>query len=376
LPLSRRSFLRGMGAGATAAVVTPPLSREYLLAPTEPFRTTQPGGPVLLNGNENAYGQFPSVVEAMQRALPYCNRYPYKEWDRLTATIAERHSIGAEQVLLGNGSTELLRICAQAFTGPGKKLIVPVPTYESLGRYAQAFGAEIIPVPLTKDFAHDLDAMLRSTDSSTGLVYICNPNNPTASLTPRGDIETFIAKLPPTTSVLIDEAYFHFANGGTGYSSFIGHHDRRVITIRTFSKVYGLAGLRLGYGVSTKETIKRLKPYQLEDTLNMVAVRCAVTALEDDAALGAAASRNANDRSEFIRQASSRGISPIPSYANFLMFDTHRPIKEVISYFEKNNVIVGRPFPPMDTYMRISLGLPGEMREFWRVWDQMAPARG
>lgn len=371
MPLSRRTFLRRMGAGATAAAVAPPLTRQLLFASSEPARTTQPGGPVLLNGNENAYGQFPSVADAMQQALHYCNRYPFKEWDRLTSAIAGRHALPEDQVLLGNGSTELLRVCAQTFTGPGKTLITPTPTFEALGRYAQIFGAEVITVPLTSSYAHDLDAMLRRTDASTGLIYICNPNNPTASLTPRGDIEAFIAKLPPTTAVLIDEAYFHFAEGAPGYSSFIGYRDDRVITIRTFSKIYGLAGLRLGYGVSTKATIKRLRPYQLEDTVNMVAARCAVTALADDAALRVAADRNAHDRAEFARQAAGRGLALIPSFANFVMFDTHRPVTEVISYFQKNNIVVGRPFPPMDTHLRISLGLPGEMKEFWRVWGLM-----
>lgn len=371
MSLSRRTFLRnvGIGAAAAGAVSALPLS-ETLLFADEPARAPRPGGPILLNSNENAYGAFPSVHAAMQQALAECNRYP--DDDRFCERVAALHKVKPEQVLAGCGSGEILKIAASAFTGRGKKLVQASPTFEALGAYARSVGAEVVRVPLDKNYAHDLDAMLAACGSDTGLVYICNPNNPTASLTPRGDLETFLKKLPAGVAVLMDEAYHHFVDSPE-YTSFLERpvDAERMLVARTFSKVYGLAGARLGYSVAPLKLTEAMRPHRLFDSGNQMVLHGAMAALDDSAAMHAAAKRNAADRAEFLRQARTRKITLVPSQANFLMVRTGRPVREVIEHFRAQNILVGRPFPPMETYLRVSLGRLTEMQAFWKAWDQM-----
>ncbi len=373
MQLSRRSFLGNLGMGATAAAVSVAWSGPLVDAAEAAGRGYVPASPrIFLNSNENAYGPSEKVLAAMREAVPLCNRYPDAQADELTARIAAFHKVKPEQVARGNGSTEILRMAASAFTGPGKKLLAASPTFEALGYYARRHGAELVTVPLRKDFAHDLDAMLARTDGSIGLVYLCNPNNPTASLTSHADIEAFLRKLPAGVHVLLDEAYHHFVDA-PDYRSFLDAPvvNERLIVTRTFSKVYGLAGMRLGYGVSSPAVIKTLERSQLLDNNNMVAACCGATALEDTAGVAVAVRRNAADRAEFMKQAAARGLKPIPSQANFVMLETGRRNTEVIEHFRNNHVLIGRPFPPMNTYVRVSLGVPDEMREFWRAWDTL-----
>jgi histidinol-phosphate aminotransferase len=213
--------------------------------------------------------------------------------------------------------------------------------------------------------------MLKAAGTDAGLVYICNPNNPTGNVTPRADIDAFITRLPKTTRVLLDEAYHDFVPASADYVSYIDRapSDPRVIVARTFSKIYGLAGMRLGYGITTKDTAAEMRKHRLEDSLNVFVMRCAMASMDDTAGYRQAVQRNAADRDEFMRQAATRKLQPIPSCANFVMLATNRPIHALIDYFGKNAVRIGRPFPPLDRYARISLGTPEQMKEFWRVWD-------
>lgn len=383
--LTRRSFLQSFGVGAAAgvALATSPLP----LTAFEPSRHGQAVGAktalgaaranaILLNSNENAYGPLPKTVAAMQQAISWANRYPDFDYDALVWQISDLHKVKPQQVVTGCGSTEILRVAAGAFLGPGKRLIVPTPTFEAIGEYAQSVGAEIQKVPLTSTYAHDLDAMLSAAGSLPSLTYICNPNNPTASLTPRRDLEAFIGKLPANSYVLIDEAYHHFATDSPDYVSLLDQplDNPRVIVARTFSKIYGMAGMRLGYGVTSIENAQRLRSFQTQDNVNMVAAQAAVAGLQDTAEMQAATRRNANDRQEFFAQASRRGLKPIPSYANFAMMDAGRPATQVMDHFKQNGILIGRRFPGMDNFVRISFGKPQEMQKFWAVWDRMGKA--
>jgi histidinol-phosphate aminotransferase len=213
--------------------------------------------------------------------------------------------------------------------------------------------------------------MLARVDSATGLVYICNPNNPTGTLTPRKTLESFIGKLPSDVMILIDEAYHHFVSGTSAYRSFLDFplDDPRVIVARTFSKIYGLAGLRIGYSVSSKEVAGRLSALRLQNGVTTLSVKAATAALADSAYVQMAAKRNADDRQEFMNQVNARMLRAIDSHANFVLMNPLRPVSEVIPHLEKGNVLVAPPIPAMDKYIRVSLGTPAEMREFWRVWD-------
>jgi histidinol-phosphate aminotransferase len=370
---TRRGFLRSVGAGAAASVLQWPAPGFARTSSFEPPRASQPEGPILLYSNENAYGPSPKVVDAIQSAAAGVNRYPRMKYGSLTEQIAASHNVKPEQILLGAGSTEILRVAAFAFLGNDKQLIHASPTFEAIEHYARSAGAETIPVPLTPVFAHDLNGMLSRAGASTTLIYICNPNNPTASLTPRKDLESFIAKLPASTIVIIDEAYHHFAGQSGSYSSFIDHpvEDERVIVARTFSKVYGMAGLRLGYAVAAPKLVQQMRKFTNEDNINAIATYAAFAALNDSDAVNEQVRRNANDRQEFFNQAMARMLKPIDSHTNFVMMNTYHPTDEVIQHFRQHNILIGRRFPPMDTFIRVSLGRPEEMIAFWHAWDAL-----
>jgi histidinol-phosphate aminotransferase len=371
---SRRGFLRLLGAGTAAGVaVRWPLTDHLRAGRFEPSRPGQDDGLIRLNSNENTYGPSPKVVEVMKSSIGSANRYPRTEYNSLAERIATASRVKPEQVLLGCGSTEILRMAAFAFLGKGRQLIQASPTFEAIEHYARAAGSEAISVRLTSGFAHDLDGMLARATASTTLVYICNPNNPTATLTPRKDVENFITKLPASTFVVIDEAYHHYAGQSGMYASFIDRplDDERVIVARTFSKVYGLAGLRLGYAVALPKIIEQMRKFAIEDNINAIVTQAAGAALDDTDAINAFIQRNTDDRQEFFNQAMARALKPIDSHANFVMMNTFHPAEEVIEHFRKNNILIGRRFPPMDTYIRISLGRPEEMRAFWRAWDML-----
>ncbi len=372
--LSRRSFFKTAGVGvAVAASASLPTE---LLSWAEPQRTPQPGGPILLNSNENAYGPFPSVL-AMKNPFQDANRYPDRGYDKLIERIAAMHNVKADQVTLGCGSTEILKVAASAFTGPGKKLVMASPTFEAIEFYAKAANAEVVKIPLAATYSHQLVQMAEAVGKNGGLIYICNPNNPTASVTPRRSLEIFIRNLPPDTYVLMDEAYHDFVPVAADYISFLATpvDPDRVIVARTFSKIYGMAGLRLGYAVTSAKNSKAMAAHKLEDSTNILALRAGLTSLENEDDRKAAILRNGFDRDEFQRQATSRKLQVIPSWTNFVMFNTQRPIRTVIDYFKNNNIRIGRPFPPMDTYARVSLGQPVEMKAFWQVWDKMAAGK-
>ena len=374
MTLSRRGFLGTLGAGAAAATVLSALPIESFAAATLDARQAGMDEPVvILSANENAYGMFPSAAAVAAEALRFANRYPFRAQDELQQKIAAYNKVSAKQVLIGNGSSEVLAMATRAFTGPGRKLIASVPTFEQPGRYARDHGAQVVEIPLTATYAHDLEAMLARTGNDTGLIYICNPNNPTASLTPRRDIEAFVAKLPANTYVLIDEAYHHFATESPDYVSFIEKplDDPRVIVARTFSKVYGMAGLRLGYSVAAESTSEKLRRYQESDNGNVIALLAGLASLNDERTLQAAVARNAADRAAFQRDCATRRIKVIPSYANFAMIETGRPVRDVIGHFRRLNVSIGRPFPRMEQFARVSFGRPADMDAFWKAWDAM-----
>jgi histidinol-phosphate aminotransferase len=369
---SRRGFLRSLGVGAAAGVAAQctGLSRAAIFEPAE---FTQDDGLIRLNNNENAYGPSKRVLAAIQSSIGGVNRYPLMEHNSLAERIADQHSVKPEQVLLGCGSTDILHMTAFALLGNGKQLIQASPTFEAIEDYARAASSEVISVRLTPGFSHDLEGMQAQVSASTTLVYICNPNNPTASLTPRKDLENFIGKLPASTFVVIDEAYHEYAGPSGMYASFIDRplDNERVIVTRTFSKIYGLAGIRLGYAVASPNTIQKMRQFASQDNINSVVAQAAVAALDDIDGVNDFVRRNMDDRQEFFNQAMARALKPIDSHANFVMMNTFHPAEEVIQHFRESNILIGPSFLPMSTYIRISLGRPEEMRRFWQAWDML-----
>src|ERR1700731_3193063 len=277
LSISRRKFAHLLGVGAAAAIVRP----RFAIAAEQPPKSKS-NGIVRLSANENPYGPSEKAHEAMKNAHPACNRYPDEANDVLIDKIAKINGVNREQIVLGDGSSEILKLCAETFTGPTQgKLIAAEPTFEAILEYSKACGGEVVKVPLTTSFAHDLEKM-GAAASGNGLIYICNPNNPTASITPKSDLREFIAKTSPETMILVDEAYFHYADS-PDYESVIPlvkDHPNLVVA-RTFSKIYGMAGLRCGYCVAQPEMIKRMHGFQMWDSVNVMALAAASASLDD-----------------------------------------------------------------------------------------------
>jgi histidinol-phosphate aminotransferase len=327
-----------------------------------------------LSCNENPYGPSEKVLAVIRDAESLSNRYPRTEYDSLVAKIAALHAIKPEQVTLGCGSNEILRLAASTFLGPGKKLVQASPTCPALSKFAYSLGVEVDDVPINKIYEHNLGAMLVRASDSGGLVYICNPNNPTGSLTPRKDIEAFVHELSPKTMVLIDEAYHHFVSPNTSYGSFLDRpiDDPRVMVVRTFSKIYGLAGMRVGYVVAAPDLIRRLSAARLQFGVSVLAARGAAAALDDSEYVRLSIKRNADDRQEFMNQLNVRMLRGLDSHTNFVLMNPLRPRDQVIEHLKKNNILIGPTIPAMDKYIRVSLGTPADMEEFWHAWDLMS----
>lgn len=372
MPISRRSMLGQLGASALASATVPSLLHRPLDAALA-FAPAAPKGFVRLDRNENPYGASEEALTGMRATLSVANRYPSSEVDDLANKIAGLHNVKPDQVTLGSGSVEILRMAADEFLSAGRKLLLASPTFDAIARYASRVGAGVFSVPLTPTYAHDLEAMLAQVDATTGLIYICNPNNPTGTLTPRSDLEAFLRKLPVKCPVVIDEAYHHYVNASPAYASFIDHpvDDPRLVVVRTFSKIYGLAGMRVGYAISFPQLARRLSANRLTFGVNIVGARAAGAALDTTEYVRQCAKRNADDRQEFFNQANARMNRWIDSQTNFVMMKSGLPSQQIVEHFEKNNILLGPLVPQMPKYIRISMGKPEDMLEFWRVWDQL-----
>jgi histidinol-phosphate aminotransferase len=373
MSVSRRNLLRQIGVGAVVGAASPALRGFAGFPVNDAPRVATASDPVLLYRNENPYGPSEKVLAVLRESASSGNRYPRTEYDTLIGKLAATHKVKPEQIVLGCGSGEILAMAALSFLKPGKKIVQAAPTFPSLGKLAQTAGVEVASVPLNKRYEHDLGAMLDAARTPTGLVYIVNPNNPTGTITPRNDIEAFIGKLPSDVTVLIDEAYHHFVTPNTAYESFLDRHfdDPRIIVLRTFSKIYGLAGMRIGYAVATPEMAKRLPAGFPNWTVSVVSARAASAALDDVDYVRLGIKRNTDDRQEFMNQVNARMLRAIDSQANFVMVNPMRPPDEAIEHLKKNHILIGPKYPVLDKYIRVSLGTPGEMQAFWRAWDLM-----
>jgi histidinol-phosphate aminotransferase len=363
--MERRTFFRaGVAAGLTAlARPTPSLARDG-----SPIRRA---GPLRLNSNENPLGLAPDARAAVLEGMSEANRYPFTAVGALREAIAARHGTTTPHVLLGNGSTEILRVAVAAGTtgtsGAPGTLIVAEPTFEDVADYARPFPYRVERVPLGAAFAHDLGVMrdrARGTDGPV-VVYLCNPNNPTATLTDCGDIAAWIREAPERVFFVVDEAYFDFVDH-PDYWSF----DRLAVTlpnvlvVRTFSKIFGMAGLRAGYGIGHADTIARLGRHVTQSTPNHLAQVAAIASLADDELVPRGQLANLRARRILLDALDELDLEYLPSHANFVM---HRIPGDLAAYqgrMRERGALVGRAFPPMLGYSRVSIGLPAEMEEF------------
>ena len=368
--ISRRKFAQLLGAGAAAAVVRPRLS---FAKPTQSTATslTAGGNIVRLSSNENPYGPCPKALQAMTDSFGLACRYPDEHNNVLIDKLATLNNVDRSQILLGDGSGEILKLCAEIFTGPQNgKLVAADPTFEAILKHASANGAEVVKVPLTNTFAHDPPKMLAAAKG--GLIYVCNPNNPTASITPKDELRDFITKTPRETMILVDEAYFHFADS-PDYETVIPlvkEHPNLIVS-RTFSKIYGMAGLRCGYCVAQKETIERMRRNQMWDSVNCMALAAATASLDDPDHVPNGQRLNKEAKQFTTSELEKMGYKSIPSQANFIMFDCKRPIVPLIKAMKEQNIHVGRLFPALPNHMRLTIGKKAEMEAFLAAFRQL-----
>ena len=370
ISVSRRKFAQLLGAGAAAALVRPPLSFAKLTQPSATSSTA--GGTIVrLSANENPYGPSPNALKAMTNSFGLSCRYPDEHNNVLIDKVAKLNGVDHEQILLGDGSGEILKLCAETFTGKEHgTLIAADPTFEAILNNAKANGAEVIKVPLNSTFAHDLPKMHAATKS--GLIYICNPNNPTASITPKDELRDFIAKTPRETMILVDEAYFHYADS-PDYESVIPlvkEHPNLVVS-RTFSKIYGMAGLRCGYCIGQKEAIDRMRSNQMWDSVNIMALAAASASLDDTDQVPNGQRLNSETKTFVISELQRMGHKTIPSQANFIMFDCKKPVVPLIKTLKERSVHVGRLFPALPNHMRLTIGKKSEMEIFLETFREL-----
>jgi histidinol-phosphate aminotransferase len=368
--VSRRRFAQLLGAGAVLSVARPALSfaKPVVAAPPHVPATS---GVVRLSSNENPYGPSPKALKAMNDVFNLACRYPDEHNDLLIDAVAKLNGVNHDQILLGDGSSEILQLCADTFTGPGRgNLVAADPTFEAILNNASVNGAEVVKVPLTPTFGHDLAKM--TTAAKQGLIYVCNPNNPTASITPKSEVREFIAKAPSETMILVDEAYFHYADS-PDYESVIPmiKDHPNVIVARTFSKIYGMAGLRCGYCVAQKEAVGRMRPHQMWDSVNIMALAAAIANLNDPNQVANGRRLTSEAKTFVISELDRMGYKLIPSQANFIMFDVKRPVVPLIKALKERNVHVGRLFPALPNHMRLTIGKKTEMEIFLAAFRQI-----
>lgn len=361
--ISRRGFAKIIGTSAAYAALSPSLS---FSAPALRMlsKSSTATAAVRLSSNENPYGPSSLAVKAMTDAFSLAWRYPDDHEGVLVDALAKLHNVAGNQILLGNGSGEILKVSAAAFTAAGKKLVVGNPTFEAILAHAHTAQADVVKIDLTSDYAHDLPQMLAAA-SDAGLVYICNPNNPTASITPKDQIRAFLAKVPSQTIVLIDEAYHHYVESND-YESVIPLLAQypNLMVARTFSKVYAMAGLRCGYCIARPEPIQRMRVQQTQDSINIMALVAASASLQDAAQVEQGRRRNSEVKKFVYGELDKLGFKFIPSHANFMMIDLRRAVKPVIAAMRARNVEVGRLFPALPNFMRVTIGTQPQMDAF------------
>ena len=385
MPLSRRNFLATVGAGSAGVAVLPLVSargREALLAQQPQSRPVASDrradralasapGMVRLDSNENPNGPGARAFEAMRSTFGDANRYPITLEDDLTAEIARYLGVKPENIMLGCGSSEVLQNAVQAFTSPTRALVSPSPTFEQPATFAKFINSPVRSPRVDAKLRLDLDATADASKGA-GLVYFCNPNNPTATVHGRAAVAGFIARVnrsSPQTMILVDEAYHEYVED-PAYATMIpmALDNPRMFVARTFSKVFGLAGMRVGYAVGRPEVLARMRGWMLGSNVNQLALAAAKTTVGDATRIAEEKKKNHEAKVFTAKYFAGAGYEVIPSEANFMMVDIKRDVKAFKAECIKKGVAIGRPFPPLNTHVRISVGTMAEMQKAVEVF--------
>jgi histidinol-phosphate aminotransferase len=358
-PISRRTFSRM--ATLLAAGATLPFYNESALAQlskTGPI----PLDAVKINANENPLGPCPEAAEAIAKVIAKGGRYNYEDTDTFAATLADLEGLDPEYVLPFPGSSDPLHRAVLAYTSKEKPFVMSDPGYEAGGRAAQFIGAKVIKVPLTENHAHDVKAMVKAAqERKAGIIYICNPNNPTGTITPRADIEWLVNNKPEETVVLLDEAYIHLSD--EPMCSDLVAMDKDVIILRTFSKLYGMAGLRAGAAIGRPDLIGKLRNYGA-GALPLTGMVGATASLKVKTLVPERRKIIKDIREDVFGFLQKNNIAFVPSVSNCFMLDAKMPARRLITAMKKEKIYIGRVWPVWPTHARISVGTKEEMAKF------------
>ncbi len=361
---SRRSFL-SLSAAASAAlafrIVTEPMLANARVH-------NPPQGAIRIDANENPLGPSAAARDAAAAIISQGGRYSDWLTDDLVKTLADLEGLKVEQVRVYPGSSEPLHHTVAGFASPQRSYVTADPGYEAGMFAATACGAKIVKVPLTKSYAHDVKAMLAAAPDA-GVFYVCSPNNPTGTLTSHSDIEYLVENTPKDSVVLVDEAYIHFCDAPSAMDLVKAGKD--VILLRTFSKIYGMAGLRCGAVFGRPDLLEKIENYAGWNAMPITALVAASASLKDPQLVPERKRLNTRIRGEVFAWLDRNGYSYIPSEANFFMLDTKRPAKPAIDAMAKQNVFIGRIWPVMPTYTRITIGTEPEMEQFQVAWQKV-----
>ena len=379
MAVSRRSFLVTLGAGGAGLLATPHISwrgHEALLAQGVSARradrllASRPGM-TRLDSNENPNGPGDRVYNTIRRHLNESNRYPVKSEDDLAEAIAKFHGVKAENVLLGCGSGELLRAAVNGFTTKDRGLVSPEPTFEAPANWAKFIGVPVAAPKVTSTLHFDLDAMATAARGA-GLVFFCNPNNPTATVHGKADVLAFVERVnsqSPDTTILIDEAYHEYVDEPSYATAIpLALANPRVVVTRTFSKVFGMAGLRVGYAIAQPATLAKISPWMLGSNINQLALVAAAVTVGDTAHIAVEQQRNRVTRAFARKFFEDAGFKVGQCEANFMLVDIKRDAKEFKVECVKRLVAVGRQFTALPTHTRVSIGTMDEMKKAARVF--------
>ena len=367
--LSRRNFLRS-AAAASAMSAMPMILTEPQLAHAQRrgmMAKNLPADAVRIDANENPLGPCSGACSSISSLIPEGGRYDMDLTFKLIKTFSDQEGLKPEYVMVYAGSSEPLHYTVLAYTSPEKPFVLADPGYEAGMYAAKMSGAKVIKVPLTASHAHDVKAMV-SADPNAGVIYICNPNNPSGTTTPREDIEYALANKPKGSILLIDEAYIHFSDAP--HSIDLVKADKDVVVLRTFSKLYGMAGVRCGFAIGRPDLLQKLGFYG-QNAMPIMAVAAANASLEDPNIIPQRKKINADIRNQSFDWLTANNYSFIPSVSNCFMLDTKRPGKEVLAAMAAKNVYIGRVWPIMPTYVRITVGTHTDMQKFQVAYKEV-----
>jgi len=321
-------------------------------------------GPIKLNANENPYSPSANIQKVLTNNFDLSCRYPFRILSDLVQMIAEKEGVSKEHVVVTGGSTEGLKAAGLIYGRDGGEIIAANPTYQALLTYAKTFGAEIQRVGLNDRLEHDLGAMAARINKNTKLIFICNPNNPTGTIVDSRELKDFCYSHDQQAVIFSDEAYYDFITE-PDYPSMVDlvKEGRNIIVSKTFSKVYGLAGLRVGYLIAKPEIAGKLKKAVMANT-NVFAIVAAQEALRDDEFYKFSIAKNKEAKDHIYKVLDALNLNYVQSHSNFVFFESGRPIRELMKSMAKENVLIGRPFPPMDQWARISTGTIDDMKQF------------